>query len=53
MRPVKVGIRLAGRVEILSGLTNGEIIVVEGHQKLFPGAPVRFGPAASSAPYLD
>lgn len=53
LRPIRTGIRLAGKVEVISGLTNGETVVVEGHQKLFPGAPVRFGPAASSAPYLD
>jgi len=53
LRPIRTGIRLAGKVEVVSGLTNGENVVVEGHQKLFPGAPVRFGPAASSAPYLD
>lgn len=51
-RPVRVGLRLSGRAEIVSGLTNGEVIVVEGHQKLFPGAPVRPGPAAAAAPYL-
>lgn len=53
VRPVKVGLRLAGRAEIVSGLTNGEKVIVEGHQKLFPGAPVRFGPDSSLAPYLD
>jgi membrane fusion protein (multidrug efflux system) len=53
LRPIQVGIRLAGKVEVISGLTNGELIVVEGQQKLFPGAPVRLGPATSSAPYLD
>ena len=53
LRPIRTGIRLAGKVEVISGLTNGETVVVEGHQKLFPGAPVRFGPASSSAPYLD
>lgn len=51
-RPVRVGLRLSGRAEIVSGLTNGEVVVVEGHQKLFPGASVRPGPAAAAAPYL-
>ena len=41
MKPVKIGIRIAGRVEILSGLSPGEMVVVEGTQKLRPGAPVR------------
>ena len=51
LRPVKVGLRLAGKAEVLSGLTNGEVVVVEGHQKLFPGAPVRLAPASAAAPY--
>jgi membrane fusion protein (multidrug efflux system) len=53
MRPVRVGLRLAGRAEIVSGLTNGEKVIVEGHQKIFPGAPVRLAPAAAAAPYAD
>lgn len=51
-RPVRVGLRLSGRAEIVSGLTNGEVVVVEGHQKLFPGASVRPGPQSAAAPYL-
>jgi len=53
LRPVKVGLRLAGKAEVLSGLTNGEVVVVEGHQKLFPNAPVKLAPAASAAAYND
>lgn len=53
LRPVQVGIRLAGRAEITSGLTNGDVVVVEGLQKLFPNAPVRLAPAPAAAPYLD
>ncbi|MEI6341743.1 MAG: efflux RND transporter periplasmic adaptor subunit [Verrucomicrobiota bacterium] len=53
IRPVKVGLRLAGKAEIVSGLTNGEVVVVEGHQKLFPGAPVKLAPEASAAAYKD
>jgi len=37
----------------VSGLTNGEVVVVEGHQKLFPGAPVKLAPEVSAAAYKD
>jgi len=53
IRPVKAGLRLAGKVEILSGLNPGENVIVEGVQKLFPGASVQQGPPESIAPYLD
>ena len=39
-RPVKAGMRLAGRAEITEGLEEGEKVVVEGHQKIRPGATV-------------
>lgn len=39
-RPVQVGVRLAGEVEIVSGLQGGETVIVEGLQKVRPGAPV-------------
>lgn len=53
LRPVKVGLRLAGRAEILDGLSVGESVVVEGTQKLFPGAPVRFAGPEAAAAYLN
>jgi membrane fusion protein (multidrug efflux system) len=53
LRTVEVGIRLSGRAEIVSGLTHGETVIVEGLQKLFPGAPVRLAPPEAAAPYLD
>lgn len=40
MKTVKVGVRLAGRVEIMEGLSEGENVIVEGHQKIGPGSPV-------------
>jgi membrane fusion protein (multidrug efflux system) len=52
MKPVKVGLRLAGRAEILSGLTSGDRVVVEGVQKLRPGAPVELAGAEATAPYM-
>lgn len=53
MKPVKTGIRLAGRVEIVDGLTEGERVVVEGVQKLRPGAPVKVSGPEATAPYLE
>ena len=52
MRPVTTGLRLAGKVEITKGLSAGEIVVVEGLQKLRPGAPVTIS-TNSSAHYLN
>lgn len=51
MKPVKVGERMAGRAEILSGISPGELVIVEGVQKLRPGAAVRLGPASAAATY--
>ena len=51
MRPVKPGIRSAGRVEILEGVKEGETVVVEGWQKTRPGGKVTFAPEEKSAPY--
>jgi len=39
-RPVSPGVRLAGALEIREGLSPGELVVIEGTQKLAPGAPV-------------
>ncbi|MSR64921.1 MAG: efflux RND transporter periplasmic adaptor subunit [Verrucomicrobiae bacterium] len=40
IRPVKTGLRIPGKVEIVDGLTLGEEVVTSGHQKLFPGVKV-------------
>ena len=40
-RPVTPGLRLAGALEIQSGLSPGETVVIEGTQKLAPGVPVQ------------
>ncbi len=40
MRPVTVGLRLSDSVEVTEGLQAGEAVVIEGHQKLHPGAKV-------------
>lgn len=51
-RPVTTGLRLAGKVEILKGLSPGDRVVVEGVQKLRPGALVTFNTNAVEA-YLN
>ena len=53
IRPVKVGLRLAGRAEIVTGLGAGEKVVVEGVQKIFPGARLKLAPPEASAPYAN
>jgi membrane fusion protein (multidrug efflux system) len=53
MKPVRLGLRLAGKAEIVSGLEAGERVVVEGVKKIFPGAPLLMAPPESAAPYLD
>jgi membrane fusion protein (multidrug efflux system) len=51
MRRVKTGIRLVGGIEILEGIKPGEKVIVEGLQKVIPGAPVRVAtPAAGAEP---
>jgi membrane fusion protein (multidrug efflux system) len=53
LRPIKVGYRLAGRAEIVEGLKAGDTVVVEGLQKLRPGAPVKLAPPEAAAPYTN
>ncbi len=50
MVPVEAGIRLAGKIEILSGLKGGEKVITEGTQKVFPGVPVMTDEPAPEAP---
>jgi membrane fusion protein, multidrug efflux system len=52
MRPVKPGVRMAGRAEILEGLKPGETVVVEGWQKTRPGGKVVLAPEDKAAPYI-
>jgi membrane fusion protein (multidrug efflux system) len=51
MRPVKPGVRMAGRVEILEGVREGETVVVEGWQKTRPGGKVTLAPPEKAAAY--
>jgi membrane fusion protein, multidrug efflux system len=54
IRPVKVGVRQAGRAEIVSGLAPGDVVITAGVQKIGPGAPVMAinmaPPAGANAP---
>ena len=52
LRPVRLGLRLAGKAEVLSGVEPGEKVVVEGVKKIFPGAPLKLSGPESTAPYL-
>ena len=52
IRPVRTGLRTAGRVEIIEGLKGGETVVVEGWQKTRPGGKVKLAPEAAAAPYV-
>jgi membrane fusion protein (multidrug efflux system) len=48
MRPVKVGLRTANQIEIVSGLQEGEKVITEGLQKVRPGGAVKVGGAPPS-----
>lgn len=45
MVPVQTGQRRKGWVEIVSGLTAGDVVITGGHQKIGPGSPVHVIPA--------
>ena len=53
VRPIQVGIRLAGKAEVLTGLKEGEKVVVEGIQKVRPGGAVKQGSPEAAAPYRN
>jgi membrane fusion protein (multidrug efflux system) len=50
---VKIGLRLAGKAEVLEGLKAGDQVIVEGVQKIGPGMPVKPAPPEKAAPYLQ
>ena len=51
LRTVTVGERKTKKVEITQGLSEGEMVIVEGTQKIGPGSPVKLAPAESAAIY--
>ena len=52
LRPIQIGLRTGnGLVEILSGVKAGDVVVVEGSDRLTDGLPVQAaGPGAGPAP---
>lgn len=50
LRPVKLGVRMAGMVEV-EGVKAGERVIVEGTQKTVPGKPVQLAPEKDSEIY--
>lgn len=53
LRTIKVGERLAGKAEVISGLKEGEVVVAEGQQKIVSGGKVVRSDPAKAARYLD
>ncbi|MBT5926932.1 MAG: efflux RND transporter periplasmic adaptor subunit [Verrucomicrobia bacterium] len=51
LRTVKVGERKSKKVEITQGLSEGEIVIVEGTQKIGPGSLIKLAPPESAAIY--
>jgi membrane fusion protein, multidrug efflux system len=54
-RKVRLGVRMAGAVEVTEGIATGDRVIVEGLQKIGPGMPVKFAapeakPVATSRP---
>lgn len=49
LRPVKLGVRLAGLVEVVDGLQDGERVIVEGVQKIGPGSKVNVAAAGGES----
>ncbi len=50
-KPVTVGVRLPGKLEVVSGLDGSERVIVEGLQKIAPGMKVKLGVPDPSSPY--
>lgn len=46
-RPVTLGVRFKGRVEVTAGLEAGERVVAEGHQKMGPGSLIAISPKSA------
>jgi multidrug efflux system membrane fusion protein len=53
VRPVKLGATEGDHVEVLSGLAPGDLIVVDGADKLRDGAKINVRAAAGASPPAD
>ena len=57
LTPVSIGIRQENQVEILSGLNEGDHVVVKNPGRLYPGISIKSAaastPSASAAPQTD
>jgi membrane fusion protein (multidrug efflux system) len=51
LKQIKLGFRLPGEVEVISGLEGGEKVIVEGVQKVGPGSKVKLAPPEAAKPY--
>ena len=51
LRPVKLGVRQAGVVEIMEGVEAGQMVIVEGTQKVRPGSKVKLAEPEAAAAY--
>ena len=52
LKPIKIGQRSAGLVEVVEGLTENDVVITAGQIKIGPGMPVQSlgaAPAAASA----
>jgi membrane fusion protein (multidrug efflux system) len=49
LRPVKLGVRLPGKVELRAGLTRESVVVISGTQKLVDGTKVKAAPDKSGS----
>ncbi|HDO51821.1 MAG TPA: hypothetical protein ENH05_03690 [Rhizobiales bacterium] len=46
-RTVRLGVAIGSRFEVLSGLKDGESVVIRGNERLQPGAKVGIGKGSS------
>ncbi|HEX7861154.1 MAG TPA: efflux RND transporter periplasmic adaptor subunit [Verrucomicrobiae bacterium] len=49
LKRIRTGVRLVGSIEVLEGLKPGDKVIVEGLQKVVPGAPVRIAQDAAAS----
>jgi len=52
-RKVEIGTRVPGRVEVVSGLSPGELVITHGALKLRPGSPVRIQAEGDGRPLAE